>query len=51
MNRKGVIISCFDKTGNMVKPWADAGYECHIVDIQHPPGKTVDGNVVKWHFF
>lgn len=48
MEKKGIIISCFDKTGNMVKPWADAGYECHIVDIQHPDGKTVDGNITKW---
>jgi len=20
-----IVISCFDKTGNMVKPWAEAG--------------------------
>ena len=43
-----VMISCFDLTGNMAKPWADAGYECHIVDVQHPDGKTVEGNVTKW---
>lgn len=30
-----VVISLCDKTGNMVKPWADAGYECWCIDIQH----------------
>jgi len=45
---KKIVISCFDRTGNMVKPWIDAGYECHIVDTQHPKGKTVDGNLTKW---
>lgn len=32
----------------MVNPWADAGFECHIVDMQHPPGRTQEGNIVKW---
>jgi hypothetical protein len=32
---KGVVISLFDYTGNMVKPWADTGYECYCVDVQH----------------
>lgn len=34
MNPKHVISLC-DKTGNMVRPWAEAGYECWCVDIQH----------------
>ena len=29
------VISLFDLTGNMLKPWRDAGYECHLVDTQH----------------
>lgn len=33
---KDIVISLFDKTGNMVQPWASEGYECYIVDIQHP---------------
>lgn len=45
---KKVMISCFDLTGNMAKPWADAGYECHIVDMQHPQGETIEGNITKW---
>ena len=43
-----LVISGFDLTGNMIKSWADAGYECHIIDTQHPPGKTVEGNIIKW---
>ena len=35
---KKIAISLFDYTGNMLKPWLEAGYECHIYDIQHPRG-------------
>lgn len=31
----GAVISLCDRTGNMVKPWADAGYECWCFDVQH----------------
>lgn len=30
-----IVISLCDLTGNMVRPWAEAGYECFCVDIQH----------------
>ena len=30
-----VVISVCDRTGNMVRPWAEAGYECWCVDLQH----------------
>jgi hypothetical protein len=30
-----IVISLCDRTGVMVNPWADAGYECWCVDIQH----------------
>ena len=30
-----VVISLCDRTGNMVRPWAKAGYECWCVDVQH----------------
>lgn len=33
-----IVLSLFDYTGNMVRPWADAGYRCITVDIQHPTG-------------
>ena len=42
-----IVISCFDKSTNMVKPWADAGYLCYCVDLQHPPGETREGNIIK----
>jgi hypothetical protein len=41
------IISCFDHTTNMAKPWADAGYIAYCIDIQHPPGETREGNIIK----
>jgi len=25
----------------MVKPWLEAGYDCTIVDLQHPKGESV----------
>jgi hypothetical protein len=36
------ILSLCDLPGNMIKPWANAGHECWIVDIQHPSGVTQD---------
>lgn len=35
---RNIILSLYDHTGLMVEPWAAAGYECHIIDIQHPHG-------------
>lgn len=32
---KGIILSLYDYTGEALKPWAEAGYECHAFDIQH----------------
>jgi hypothetical protein len=43
---KPIVISIFDKTGNMVAPWADAGFLCYCVDIEHPAGQSRDGNIV-----
>lgn len=31
----GIVISLCDLTGHAVEPWADAGYVCYCVDIQH----------------
>lgn len=42
-----IVISCFDLTAEMVKPWAEAGYECYCVDVQHPRGETRNGNIIK----
>jgi hypothetical protein len=32
---KGLVISLCDLTGNMVRPWAENGYECICYDLQH----------------
>lgn len=36
-----IAVSLFDYTGNMLKPWQEAGYECHIIDIQHLAGNSL----------
>lgn len=43
------VISLFDKTGNMVRPWADAGYRCICFDIQHV-GKSVRDGIMFVHW-
>lgn len=43
----GIVLSLCDRTGNMVRPWLDAGYECWILDVQHPPGEQRDGLLVR----
>jgi len=44
---KNIVLSLFDYTTNMVKPWAEAGYTCYCIDIQHPKGETKEGNIIK----
>jgi hypothetical protein len=44
---RSIVLSLYDKTGNMVLPWLEAGYECWVVDIQHPRGEHRDGNLVR----
>lgn len=41
----GIVISCFDYTGNMVRPWADNGYDCYCVDIKHEAGERRKQNI------
>jgi len=31
---RGTVLSLCDRTGNMVKPWLDAGYDAITVDVQ-----------------
>lgn len=33
-----VVLSLCDLTCNAVIPWAEAGYDCYCVDIEHPRG-------------
>lgn len=42
-----VMLSLCDLTTVMARPWADAGILCYCVDIQHPPGETREGNIVR----
>lgn len=32
---KPALIFLCDKTGNMARPWAFAGFECYCIDVQH----------------
>ena len=41
--KRDIVISLFDKTGESLKPWRDAEYQCFTFDNQHP---TYDG---KYH--
>ena len=34
--KRDIVISLFDKTGESLKPWRDAGYYCVTFDNQHP---------------
>ena len=44
-----IVVSLFDYTGVMVKPWVEAGYEAHIFDIQHPPGMNLREDGIYTH--
>ena len=39
---KGIVLSLYDYTGEALKPWAEAGYQCFAFDIQHPDTLSVD---------
>ena len=36
----GIFMSLYDYTGNMCRPWAEAGYETYAVDIKHDDRET-----------
>jgi hypothetical protein len=42
---KGSVLSLCDRTGNMVQPWAAAGFECFCVDTRHRQGERRDGAI------
>jgi hypothetical protein len=42
---KGSVLSLCDRTGNMVAPWAAAGFECFCVDLRHQQGALRDGAI------
>lgn len=41
------VISMCDHSGVMVEPWAQAGYECIIVDLLHPIESSTHGNITR----
>lgn len=44
------VVSLCDKTGNMVRPWAEAGYDCLCIDTQHSirADRVVGGITYRW---
>lgn len=47
------VLSLFDVTGVMVRPWVEAGVECTIVDLQHPEYSSgnphkIRANIFEW---
>lgn len=44
---KQVMLSLCDLTTVTAQPWADAGYLCYCIDLQHPAGETeVSENII-----
>lgn len=42
-----IAIFLFSVTPTMARPWADAGIDCYLVDVQHPAGEHRDGNIIR----
>lgn len=42
-----MMLSCFDKSTVMAQPWAEAGYLCYCIDLQHPKGERREGNIIR----
>jgi hypothetical protein len=47
---RGLVLSLCDRTGNMVKPWLEAGYRAITIDLQestltHPNHTHIQGDV------
>jgi hypothetical protein len=41
------ILSLCDRTGNMVRPWVEAGHRATLVDLQHDGREEQAGNVTR----
>lgn len=44
------VVSYFDKTGNVCRPWADDGYDCFCIDLTHPREPYTKDNItfIRW---
>ena len=52
-NQDKIVISLYDYTGEALKPWAMAGYQCHAFDIQHENKVTETfegGGTIKYRY-
>lgn len=47
MQNPKIILSLFDFSGAMLQPWKTAGYDCYIVDIQHPSHRPTTKNGIE----
>jgi hypothetical protein len=47
MGKQPVAIFLFEYSTNSAQPWADVGYLCYCVDIQHPAGEQQQGNIIR----
>jgi hypothetical protein len=45
MPERPVVLSLCDVTTRMAQPWAEAGFDCFCVDVQHPKGTVKRGNI------
>jgi hypothetical protein len=43
VSKQNIVVSLFDLTGEMVKPWVEAGYTAYILDNQHPSAYSTNG--------
>jgi hypothetical protein len=43
---KPAALFLFHLNPTMAAPWAEAGYDCYLVDLQHPRGERRDGNLI-----
>lgn len=44
---KGSVLSLCDHSGNMVRPWMEAGFECFCVDTRHSHG-VAERDGINW---
>jgi hypothetical protein len=44
-----IAVSLFDISGTVLAPWEEAGYECRIVDIQHPSSDSLRLDGMRCH--
>lgn len=48
--RSRFVVSLFDESGNMLRPWAEAGYGCFAFDITNKPRTELfpSGGYIQW---